>query len=73
MNLEDELEEVRRLIKEGFGYNEAIEKVMSYRLSDNSKQSVQVLNTISIIADNEDIDNNEIYDTETGLTKRDLI
>ena len=73
MNLEDELEEVRRLIKEGFGYNKAIEKVKSYRLSDNSKQSVQVLNTISIIADNEDIDNNEIYDTETGLTKRDLI
>lgn len=67
------LDEVQRLVDEGHSIREAIEAVKSYSQTDKSIENSQNKSIIDIIAPNEDIDNNEIYDTETGITKRDLI
>ena len=67
------LDEVQRLVNEGHNIREAIKIVKSYSQTDQSIKNSNDNKINSIIALNEDIDNNEIYDRETGTTKRDLI
>ena len=67
------LDEVQRLVNEGHNIREAIKIVKSYSQTDQSIENSNDNKINSIIALNEDIDNNEIYDRETGTTKRDLI
>ena len=67
------LDEVQRLVNEGHNIREAIKIVKSYSQTDQSIENSNDNKINSIIALNEDIDNNEIYDRETGTTKRNLI
>ena len=67
------LDEVQRLVNEGHNIREAIKIVKSYSQAEQSIENSNDNKINSIIALNEDIDNNEIYDRETGTTKRDLI
>lgn len=71
MNLEEFIKAVIDFNNIGYSIKESIEKVKGYCSPETINNLVKETN--SIIAPNEDIDNNEIYDTETGLTKRDLI
>ena len=73
MTINECLDEVQRLVNEGCNINEAINKVKGYSQTDQSIKNSNDNKINSIIALNEDIDNNEIYDRETGTTKRDLI
>ena len=66
------LDEVQRLVNEGYNIREAIETVKGYSQTDQSIKNNQNQLINDIIALDEDIDNNEIYDIETGITKRDL-
>lgn len=69
--INDSLDEVERLYKEGHSLKSAIEIVKGY-CSDQTNNNLDKNNNLSI-APNEDIDNGEIYDKSTGITKRDLI
>ena len=71
MNLEDFIQAVIDFTKVGYSIKESIEKVKGYCSPETINNLVKEIN--SIIAPGEDIDNNEIYDTKTGITKRDLI
>ena len=51
--------------------NEEISKIKGY-CTDQSNSNLRNKTNLSI-ADDEDIDNGEVYDIETGITKRDLI
>lgn len=70
LTLNEGLEEVRRLIAEGYGVIEAIDKVKSYSQADQDKGNSNKI-TCSI-AENEDIDNGEVYGIKNGITKKDL-
>lgn len=51
--------------------NEEKAKIKGY-CTDQSNSNLRNKTNLSI-ADDEDIDNGEVYDIETGITKRDLI
>ena len=70
LTLNEGLEEVRRLVNEGHGLIESIDKVKSYSQADQDKGNNNKI-TISI-AENEDIDNGEIFQIDSGITKKDL-
>jgi len=70
--------EVELLMRDGLSYQVALKQVKEmYKktrsLTDQSIENENTKTTGYIIADNEDIDNNEIYDLESGQTIRDLI
>lgn len=69
--INDSLDEVERLYKEGHSLKSAIEIVKGY-CSDQTNNNLDKKHNLSI-ALNEDIDNGEVYDKSTGITKRDLI
>ena len=71
LTLNEGLEEVRRLVSEGHGLIESIDKVKSYSQADQNKGDSNKI-TVSI-AENEDIDNGKVFDKENGETLRDLI
>ena len=70
LTLNEGLEEVRRLVNEGHGLIESIDKVKSYSQAYQDKGDSNKI-TISI-AENEDIDNGEIFQIDSGITKKDL-
>lgn len=64
------LDKVERLYEEGYKLSDAIEIVKGYCTDQsNSNHTKEIKN---IIAPGENIDNGEVYDIETGITKRDL-
>jgi len=74
----DMAREVELLMRDGLSYQVALKQVKEmYKktrsLTDQSIENENTKTTGYIIADNEDIDNNEIYDLESGQTIRDLI
>ena len=69
--INDSLDEVERLYKEGHSLKSAIEIVKGY-CSDQTNNNLGKKSNLSI-ALNEDIDNGEVYGKSTGITKRDLI
>lgn len=73
----DMSKEVDLLMREGLNYQAALRQVEEmYKKSYSqpaSKRNNDTKTIDCIISDNEDIDNNEIYDTENGQTIRDLI
>ena len=70
LTLNEGLEEVRRLVNEGHGLIESIDKVKSYSQADQDKGNNNKI-TCSI-ADSDDIDNGEIFQIDSGITKKDL-
>ena len=72
LTLNEGLEEVRRLISEGYGVIEAIDKVKSYPQSNKEFENNQDNKITCSIAENEDVDNGEIFQIESGITKKDL-
>ncbi len=65
--------EVQRLVQnDGMGYLQAIQTVKDYRpcYQQNDDNLIKINN--NIIAENEGLDNLEIYDLVTGVTIRDL-
>lgn len=75
------MDEAPKLEKDyGLSYHAAIRKAKEIILDKKkvapvpaSERNNDTKTTDYIIAENEDIDNNEIYDRESGQTKRDLI
>lgn len=65
------LDEVERLYQEGYRLSDAIKIVKGY-CSGQTNNNLDKKHNLSI-ALNEDIDNGEVYDKSTGITKRDLI
>lgn len=53
--------------------SEELKKEIAYSLTDQSIENKQMKLLKNSIADKEDIDNNEIYDIDSGQTIRDLI
>lgn len=70
-------EETKRLTMEGLEFNSALRKAKEmYKKSCSLPGSIRnndTKTTTSIISDNEDLDNGEIYNIKTGQTIRDLI
>ena len=66
------LDEVQRLVNEGYSINEAINKVKSYSQPDQSIENSNNNKINLIIAPGENIDNDQIYLESTGETLRDL-
>lgn len=65
-------EEIRRLVQEGCGINEAIDKIKKgYCPNQSSNNHEKPIDTI--IAFGENIDNGQIYSEFTGEALRDLI
>lgn len=65
-------EEIRRLVQEGSGVNEAIDRVKKgYCPNQSSNNHEKPIDTI--IAPGENIDNGQVYLESTGETLRDLI
>lgn len=65
--------EVQRLVQnDGMGYLQAIQTVKDYRPCYKQKDDNLIKINNNIIADNEGLDNLEIYDLVTGVTIRDL-
>ena len=65
--------EVQRLVQnDGMGYLQAIQTVKDYRpcYQQNDDNPIKINN--NIIAENEGLDNLEVYDLATGETLRDL-
>ena len=65
--------EVQRLVQnDGMGYLQAIQIVKDYRpcYQQNGDNLIKINN--NIIAENEGLDNLEVYDLVTGVTIRDL-
>ena len=65
--------EVQRLVQnDGMGYLQAIQTVKDYRpcYQQNDDNLIKINN--NIIAENEGLDNLEVYDLTTGETLRDL-
>lgn len=65
------LDEVERLYQEGYRLSDAIKIVKGY-CSDQTNNNLDKKHNLSI-ADDEDIDNRQVYGIETGNTIRDLI
>ena len=65
--------EVQRLVQnDGMGYLQAIQTVKDYRPCYQQKDDNLIKIPSNIIAENEGLDNLEIYDLVTGVTIRDL-
>ena len=65
--------EVQRLVQnDGMGYLQAIQTVKDYRPCYQQKNDNLIKIPSNIIAENEGLDNLEIYDLVTGVTIRDL-
>ena len=72
LTLSEQYEEVRRLRHEGHTMNEAIDKVKSYpQVQILEDSNIKIFDTI--ISDDEDIDNGQVFDKATGKAIRDLI
>ena len=70
--VKEDAAEVVRLYFEGKTFKQAMEIVKSYYPTDQSKDNSQEQLLNNIIAENEGLDNLEVYDLETGVTIRDL-
>ena len=65
--------EVQRLVQnDGMGYLQAIQIVKDYRPCYQQKDDNLIKISNNIIAENEGLDNLEVYDLVTGVTIRDL-
>lgn len=74
----DMSKEVDLLMREGLSYQAALRQVKemykkAHSLTDQSIENESMKLLQNIITDKEDIDNNEIYNIESGQTIRDLI
>ena len=74
----DMSKEVDLLMREGLSYQAALRQVKemyekAHSLTDQSIENESMKLLKNSIADKEDIDNNEIYNIESGQTIRDLI
>ena len=74
----DMAKEVNLLMREGLSYQAALRQVKemyekAHSLCDQTKENEPMKPLQNIITDKEDIDNNEIYNIESGQTIRDLI
>lgn len=72
LDLNEKLDEVKRLCEEGKSISEAIEIVKGYCSSDQTKSNNHKQLFNNSIAPGEGIDNNEIYNKHTRETIRDL-
>lgn len=79
MNINLEIaKETEKLTLEGLSFNAALrkakemhkEKTLSSTNQSKSKEHTEIFN--SIITPEEDIDNGEVFDINTGITKREL-
>ena len=71
--LNSKIAEVEELIRKGISWLEAIEEIKkSYPQSDKDIENNQDNKITCSIAENEDIDNGEIFQIESGITKKDL-
>lgn len=71
-------EETKRLTLEGLEFNAALRKAKemykekAQSLATTQEKELDTQTTNCIISDKEDLDNNEVYDIETGQTIRGL-
>lgn len=72
LNLNERLEEIRRLREEGKTFEEALEIVKGYKESDQTIPSNHSKTIKDIIPPGTDLDNDQLYDIESGQTIRDL-
>lgn len=72
LTLNERLEEIRRLVEEGKTFEEALEIVKGYKESDQTIPSNQYKMIKNIIPPGTDLDNDQLYDIESGQTIRDL-
>ncbi|MDU5209580.1 MAG: hypothetical protein E6441_13245 [Clostridium sp.] len=66
------LDEVLRLYRKGYSVEEAIKIVKGYKESDQTIPSNHKQIFKDIISSTEDLDNDQLYDIESGQTIRDL-
>ena len=66
------LYEVLRLYRKGYSVEEAIKIVKGYKESDQTIPSNHKQIFKDIISSTEDLDNDQLYDIESGQTIRDL-
>ncbi len=69
---EDSIEVQRLVQNDGMGYLQAIQTVKDYRPCYQQKDDNLIKISNNIIAENEGLDNLEVYDLATGVTIRDL-
>ena len=72
LTLNERLEEIRRLREEGKTFEEALEIVKGYEDCDQTDPSNHSKMIKDIIPPGTDLDNDQLYDIETGQTIRDL-
>ena len=72
LTLNERLEEIRRLVEEGKTFEEALEIVKGYKESDQTIPSNHSKTIKDIIPPGTDLDNDQLYDIESGETIRDL-
>lgn len=72
LTLNERLEEIRRLREEGKTFEEALEIVKGYKESDQTIPSNHSKTIKDIIPPGTDLDNDQLYDIESGQTIRDL-
>lgn len=72
LTLNERLEEIRRLREEGKTFEEALEIVKGYKESDQTIPSNHSKTIKDIIPPWTDLDNDQLYDIESGQTIRDL-
>ena len=72
LTLNERLEEIRRLREEGKTFEEALEIVKGYKESDQTIPSNHSKMIKDIIPPGTDLDNDQLYDIESGQTIRDL-
>ena len=72
LTLNERLEEIRRLVEEGKTFEEALEIVKGYKESDQTIPSNHSKTIKDIIPPGTDLDNDQLYDIESGQTIRDL-
>ena len=66
------LDEVLRLYRKGYSVEEVIKIVKGYKESDQTIPSNHKQIFKDIISSTEDLDNDQLYDIESGQTIRDL-
>lgn len=66
------LDEVLRLYRKGYSVEETIKIVKGYKESDQTIPSNHKQIFKDIISSTEDLDNDQLYDIESGQTIRDL-
>ena len=72
LTLNERLEEIRRRSEEVKTFEEALEIVKGYKESDQTIPSNHKQIFKDIISSTEDLDNDQLYDIESGQTIRDL-